>query len=133
MKTAKKYSKKRETILQIIRNTDTHPSAEWIYNQVKTIHPDLSLGTVYRNLTLFEENGDITTVGNVNGQKRYDATTKPHTHFICECCGCVRDIKVEQASKDLYYQINEDYGFETAHHSLTFFGKCEECKNLQII
>lgn len=128
MNTVHKHSKKRDTILQVIRCTDCHPSAEWIYNQVKPVHPDISLGTVYRNLSLFEQNGDIIAVATVDGQKRYDATTKPHTHFICECCGSVIDIETRQSDKALYDKIDDDYGFSVNYHNLTFYGKCNNCK-----
>ena len=128
MNTVHKHSKKRDTILQVIRSTDCHPSAEWIYNQVKPVYPDISLGTVYRNLSLFEQNGDIIAVATVAGQKRYDATTKPHTHFICECCGSVIDIETRQSDKALYDKIDSDYGFSVNYHNLTFYGKCKNCK-----
>ena len=128
MNTVYKHSKKRDTILQVIRSTDCHPSAEWIYNQVKPVHPDISLGTVYRNLSLFEQNGDIIAVATVDGQKRYDATTQPHTHFICECCGSVIDIETRQSDKALYDKIDSDYGFSVNYHNLTFYGKCKNCK-----
>ena len=128
MNTVHKRSKKRDTILQGIRCTDCHPSAEWIFKQVKPVYPDISLGTVYRNLSLFEQNGDIIAVATVDGQKRYDATTKPHTHFICECCGSVIDIETRQSDKALYDKIDSDYGFSVNYHNLTFYGKCKNCK-----
>ena len=128
MNTVHKHSKKRDAILQVIRSTDCHPSAEWIYNQVKPIHPDISLGTVYRNLALFEQSGEVVAVATVDGQKRYDATTKPHTHFICECCGSVIDIETRQSDKALYDKIDSDYGFSVNYHNLTFYGKCKNCK-----
>ena len=128
MNTAHKHSKKRDTIMQTIRSTNCHPSAEWIYNQVKPIYPDISLGTVYRNLALFEQSGEVVAVATVDGQKRYDATTKPHTHFICECCGSVIDIETRQSDKALYDKIDSDYGFSVNYHNLTFYGKCKNCK-----
>lgn len=127
MNTVRKHSKKRDTILEVIRSTDCHPSAEWIYAQVKPVHPDLSLGTVYRNLSLFEQNGDIITVATVDGQKRYDATTKPHTHFICESCGCVIDIHTSPSDDDLFKNICPDSIGSISYHNLTFYGKCKNC------
>ena len=129
MTTVQKHSKKRDAILNVIRSTDCHPSAEWIYNQVKPVHPDISLGTVYRNLSLFEQNGDIITVATVDGQKRYDATTKPHTHFICECCGEVIDIETSDTDRDLYEKISSEHGFTVRSHNLTFYGLCVKCRN----
>ena len=77
MAKAIRYSKKREALLQIIQDTECHPSAEWLYQTLKPQHPDLSLGTVYRNLQFFREQGIIKSVGVVNGQERFDAETAP--------------------------------------------------------
>ena len=87
-----RYSKKREAILAAIQGTSCHPSAEWIYQQLKPSHPDLSLGTVYRNLIFFQERGDIRSVGVIQGQERFDAVVTPHSHFVCEYCGAVIDL-----------------------------------------
>ena len=92
MERATRYSKKREAILTAIRSSDAHPSAEWIYHTLKSTHPDLSLGTVYRNLLFFQQNGTIQSVGVVNGQERFDAVTAPHSHFVCTSCGAVIDL-----------------------------------------
>ena len=129
MKTVQKHSKKRDAILQVIRSTDSHPSAEWIYSQVKPIYPDISLGTVYRNLALFEETGEVIAVATVDGQKRYDATADPHTHFICECCNSVIDVETPQPFAEMYKALRQVHGLEANHHSLTFYGKCDKCQN----
>ena len=129
MKTVQKHSKKRDAILEVIRSTDCHPSAEWIYSQVKPIYPDISLGTVYRNLALFEETGEVIAVATVDGQKRYDATADPHTHFICECCNSVLDVETPQPFREMYNSLSKEYGLKANHHSLTFYGKCDKCQN----
>jgi len=129
MNTAHKHSKKRDAILQAIRSTDCHPSAEWIYNKVKPIHPDISLGTVYRNLALFEQTGEVIAVATVDGQKRYDATADPHTHFICECCNSVIDVETPQPFSEMYKALSKEHGLKADHHSLTFYGKCDKCLN----
>lgn len=86
------FSKKREAIFRSICSTDTHPTAEWVYNQLKPEFPDLSLGTVYRNISMFKERGMVISVGTVNGQERFDGNVKPHPHFICTKCGAVIDV-----------------------------------------
>ena len=68
MERAVRYSKKREAILAALQGTNCHPSAEWLYRQLKPRHPDLSLGTVYRNLAFFQERGMVQSVGVVQGQ-----------------------------------------------------------------
>ncbi|NLG92671.1 MAG: transcriptional repressor, partial [Clostridiales bacterium] len=67
MERKQNYSRKREAILKAIRSTTTHPTAEWVYQKVKPEYPDLSLGTVYRNIAQFKKDGPIICVGIVNG------------------------------------------------------------------
>ena len=91
MATAKKFSRKREAILTCLHGTTCHPTAEWVYQQLKPQFPDLSLGTVYRNLAAFKAEGVIDSVGVVNGLERYDGNTIPHAHIVCESCGALLD------------------------------------------
>lgn len=87
-----KHSRKRDAILACLQSTKSHPSAEWVYAQLKPTIPDLSLGTVYRNLAEFRRAGQIISVANVDGTERFDADVTPHTHFICRTCGAVIDL-----------------------------------------
>lgn len=120
-------SKKREAILEKLRSTDSHPSAEWIYHELKSEYPNLSLGTVYRNISLFREQGQIISVGTIRGQERFDACTEPHAHFICSQCGVVLDVDAEIDENSLYRQITENYGFAVEFHDLAFRGLCKNC------
>lgn len=122
-----RHSKKREAILNAIRRTNCHPSAEWVYQTLKPTHPDLSLGTVYRNLMFFRERGEIQSVGVVNGQERFDAFTKPHSHFVCNCCGSVSDLHKITLDANLEKDVSEQYGFAVERHELTFYGLCQTC------
>ena len=81
-----KKSRKRDAILACVCSTDTHPTAEWVYTQLKPDIPDLSLGTVYRNLAMFRREGIIGSAGVVNGLERYDRNPLPHAHFVCTQC-----------------------------------------------
>ena len=92
MEQRSKHFKKREAILNCLRSTTCHPSAEWVHAQLKAEYPEISLGTVYRNLALFKEQGLIISVGTVNGVERFDANTEPHVHFICDTCDAVIDL-----------------------------------------
>ena len=78
MEVQRKKSKKRQAILESLRSVTDHPTAEMIYNRLKPEYPDLSLGTVYRNLAMFLEEGQVISVGTVDGQERYDARTDFH-------------------------------------------------------
>lgn len=124
-------SKKRAAILDAIRNTDCHPSAEWIYQTLKPDHPDLSLGTVYRNLTFFQDQGVIKSVGVVNGQERFDANTQSHCHFVCNECSAVIDLPEIKPDLELDTTVSQQYGYSVARHELIFYGTCENCTKNQ--
>lgn len=127
MERTTRYSKKRAAILAAIRGTDCHPSAEWVYQALKPSHPDLSLGTVYRNLVFFQERGDIRSVGVVKGQERFDGITTPHSHFICRHCGAVMDLSQTELASRIDRDVSEQYGLMVEHHELTFHGLCPTC------
>jgi Fur family peroxide stress response transcriptional regulator len=88
----RKHSAKRDAILAVIQSTVSHPSAQWVYTKLKGIIPNLSLGTVYRNISLFREEGTVISVGVVNGEERFDGQTAPHPHFVCSFCGKIVDL-----------------------------------------
>lgn len=127
MERAIRYSKKRADMLSLIQSTDCHPSAEWVYHQLKPTHPDLSLGTVYRNLIFFQDHGLIQSVGVVQGQERFDGVTTPHSHFVCECCGSVIDLPRVSLDSDLDQSVSRQYGLAVSRHELTFHGLCSAC------
>ena len=124
-----RHSKKRDAILNAIRGTSCHPSAVWVYQQLKPRHPNLSLGTVYRNLAFFQERGLIRSVGVVRGQERFDAIVSPHSHFICNRCGCVLDLPDVRPEAGLEQAVSAQYGFTAEGCELTFHGLCPSCLN----
>ena len=127
MTSTRKHSRKRDAILRCLRETDTHPTAEWVYNQLKPDFPELSLGTVYRNLNLFRDEGMIVSVGVVNGLERFDATTTPHIHFICTKCGAVKDAGDVKVPAELAAQVQQSTGGAIEGYALTFTGLCAHC------
>ena len=127
MERAIRHSKKREAILAALRGTTRHPSAEWLYRQLKPQHPDLSLGTVYRNLAFFQERGLVQSVGVVQGQERFDAIVAPHTHFVCVCCGTVLDLPDIRPDSALEQSVSAQYGFAVQRCELTYYGLCPSC------
>ena len=123
----KKHSKKRDAILETIRQTNVHPSAEWVYSQLKPKIPDLSLATVYRNMAAFLEDGTIATLGKVAGQERYDGNTEPHVHFICDRCGSVLDLDLPM-NLETAAAVDREYGVRVSRQELMFRGLCSGCK-----
>ena len=127
MEKTSKHFKKRDAILTCLRSTPEHPSADWIYAKLKPEYPDISLGTVYRNLTLFKQQGIISSLGTVSGVERFDANTEPHVHFICTNCDAVIDLPQMAVPKALCRQAANDAGGEVAACQLTFTGVCNSC------
>ena len=127
MERVRKHSRKRDAILDCIRHTTCHPSAEWVYQHLKPEFPDLSLGTVYRNIAMFKEEGTIQSIGVVNGLERYDCITTPHTHFVCTSCFTVLDLEgVELSPAELDAAASSIGGTVSGYH-LQFTGVCPEC------
>ena len=121
------YSKKRQAIYELLLSTDSHPSAEWIYNSLKPSYPDLSLGTVYRNLKLLEGNGSVKSVAVVEGCERYDARMAPHSHFVCKGCGKVLDVFFTESVNDITEKTYIEGARSVDSYSLIFYGKCSGC------
>lgn len=125
----KKHFRKRDAILSYLRSTDVHPSADMVFAQLKPEIPDLSLGTVYRNLSMFRQQGVIVSVGTVNGIERFDGNTQPHVHFICTGCDAVIDMHRLQIPMELTQSAQSILGGEVENYSLTFTGRCAQCAN----
>lgn len=131
MEQPQKHFKKREAILNCLRSTDVHPSADWVYTKVKPEYPDISLATVYRNLSMFKQQGIIASLGTVNGIERFDGNTDPHVHFICTGCDRVLDLSVMEVPASLSSTAAECSGGTVNSCQLTFHGRCAACQNLK--
>ena len=120
-----RHSDTRDRILEYLRSTKAHPSAETIYNALKPTMPTLSLKTVYTNLNFFEEYGQAIRVANVNGVERYDANCEDHVHFVCDECGAVIDIMdadIKKAKKACQVGQAKIKSIQIVLH-----GTCENC------
>jgi Fur family peroxide stress response transcriptional regulator len=104
-----------------------HPTAEELYLSLRAKYPEMSRATVYRNLKILEEAGGIIRViGSVAGGERFDATVKPHYHFICLKCGAARDLEIPYREGENAL-IEEKHGVKIEGHRTTFFGYCKDC------
>lgn len=119
-------SKKRDAMLELMRSTKSHPSADWVYQHMREQFPDVSLGTVYRNLNQLREEQLVKSVGVVNGQERFDACTTPHAHFVCNHCGAVIDLP-NCISEEVIAPLGEEYGFVEQSYEFHIYGICKEC------
>lgn len=120
-------SKQRDVILEVLKRTRSHPTADWIYQEVRKSLPKISLGTVYRNLKLLKERGEILELHYGDGQSRFDGTPENHYHFNCQVCGRVYDVE-EPLKKDMEKDLAKKLGFIVTHHRVEFYGFCTECR-----
>jgi Fur family peroxide stress response transcriptional regulator len=121
------YSRKREAILDKIRSTTCHPTADWVFQELKAEYPDLSLGTVYRNLVLFKQEGSIISVSVVDGQERFDGCVSPHGHFICRQCDAVIDIDVALTQTEFMASLEQAQSHQVDRVDYTAYGVCNSC------
>jgi Fur family peroxide stress response transcriptional regulator len=123
----RRETKQREAILRVLRNTRAHPTADWIYEEVKKEIPNISKGTVYRNLQVLQEDGAVSEL-NLNGTlSRFEAKQESHYHFRCEQCGKVFDLD-EPVNNELDERVAKRTGFKVSHHQLEFRGLCIDCQ-----
>lgn len=121
-----KYSRQRNAVLHYLRSVSSHPTAESVYQAIREEFPKISLGTVYRNLNLLAEQGEILRLNCGDGVDRYDAALEPHDHFICRNCGQVFDlplVPMEAADQ----QAEKLCAGRIEGHELYFYGKCNSC------
>jgi Fur family peroxide stress response transcriptional regulator len=123
----RKHSRKRDDILELIRSTGSHHGAQLVYDQLKPSIPDLSLGTVYRNIAVFREEGLVASVGVVSGEERFDGDTSPHPHAVCKRCG-----KVEDLSGEIQSELNRNFSVDIPNFTIdkrntVFYGICRDC------
>ncbi|ERT69433.1 hypothetical protein HMPREF0202_00662 [Cetobacterium somerae ATCC BAA-474] len=123
-----KFSKQRELILNYILNSHEHLTADTIYADLKKDNPELSLGTVYRNLTKLTEIGAIKKVSLPNQVDKFDKNLDPHAHFICDECGSITDINIPGIDEFLD-KVSKDDGISIRKYDLTLNGTCKKCKN----
>ncbi len=123
-----RHSKQRDALIDILCATDSHPTADKLYMELREDFPNISLATVYRNLKQLVEAGKILELSTGSGKEHYDGATHCHYHFVCKDCGEVSDLNVEPF-KNLEQQLSKDTGNDIDGYSLMFYGTCRNCKN----
>ena len=119
------FSRQRECILDYLKNTTAHPTAEEIYQDLKSELPNLSLATVYRNCNKLAEVGMINRL-DAGGKTHFDANVSDHQHFVCTVCQRVYDMFFSLPQEVV--DANLPKGFKHENHRLYFFGVCKNCK-----
>ncbi len=121
-------SRQRARLLALLQNTKSHPTADWLYSQLKPEFPSLSLGTVYRNLAILVEQSLVKKIHSGSTFDRFEARTEPHYHLICIRCHTISDFYMPE-----YQEINERAShmtnFHIQGHKIEFYGLCSACQN----
>lgn len=123
-----KYSRQREAIKEYLTSTTEHPTADTVYLHVKEEFPNISLGTVYRNLNLLADIGEAIKITTPEGGDRFDGNTDPHYHVVCTACGKVDDLHLDQEQIEAVNKLgNSHYSGSIKTHTTLFYGNCSEC------
>lgn len=128
MEQQRRTSKKREAIYAALCAAKDHPTAEMLLNRLKPFYPELSLGTVYRNLTLFKEDGMAIVPCTVDGVERFDGCVIPHPHFVCTSCRTVIDFESAEGFDTAVEALCASNSCTLSSYALTLYGICSCCR-----
>lgn len=125
-----KNSRQRNSIKTFLMHRTDHPTANVIYQELRKEYPNISLGTVYRNLNLMCSLGEIQKINCGEEADRFDGISTPHYHHICTKCGAVHDIPMQVISSinGLAQNFTEH---SISEHQTYFYGICKECKDIK--
>ena len=119
-----RYSRQREALIGLLRSTKSHPDAEWLYTNLRKEYPNISLGTVYRNLRQLSDMGEIIELSD-GATSHFDGDISPHYHMKCTCCKGIYDIPENNVS----VTVKTEDGFLIDGISLMLSGVCRICQN----
>ncbi len=125
---AVKYSRQRQLIYHFLTSRKDHPTADAIYQNVRQKHPNISLGTVYRNLTLLTERGEIQRLQVGDGMDHFDADTSCHCHFFCSKCNSLTDLQMD-CMDDILEHARQNFDGRIDKQTTCFYGVCDSCLN----
>jgi Fe2+ or Zn2+ uptake regulation protein len=112
-------------VYDTIKHTTSHPTADWIFDRVRGDVPKISLGTVYRNLSVLKDEGVVREIYGADRRAHYDADLSPHAHFICSDCGQIWDVfGVPEVD---WQTLKELVGCDVTEQNLDFHGRCAAC------
>ena len=123
-----KRSRQRDAIRSFLMSRKDHPTAEVVYDNVSKEFPNISLGTVYRNLAQLAENGDILKISTSANKEHFDGFVHRHFHFVCNKCDKIYDVDLDGMDK-IKNQAAEKLNADIEDYSLIFYGICENCSS----
>lgn len=127
------YSKQRSLVMNIVKNTRSHPTAEWVYQEAKKVMPGIGIATVYRNLNALVEMGECRRLASGDGQDRFDGTVEEHFHLKCCCCGGLTDlvpaeneklIQLQEMARETFCEMEQDVKLS----AVLLSGICKDCR-----
>ena len=124
---ALKHSKQRDMIKTFLMSRKDHPTADVVYMNVRQENPNISLGTVYRNLTLLADIGEIARLRVGDGVDHFDADTSPHYHFVCRECDSVSDLEMDSID-EITQKAAANFDGLIEGHFTYFYGICPHCR-----
>jgi Fur family peroxide stress response transcriptional regulator len=123
---SRRYTRQLAVVWDAVKNETSHPTADQIYDKVRVELPNISLGTVYRNLQKLVSDGKLQVVS-IDRIQHFDPLLERHQHFICERCDRVYDIFLEQKDEPSAF-VFPDRGFTVTSHQVSLYGTCKECQ-----
>lgn len=121
-----KHSRQRDAIRQNLMGRCDHPTAEMVYMDIKEDFPNISLGTVYRNLSLLSDLGEIQKISTGLGPDRFDGNVNSHCHFQCKKCYNVLDLPFEYPM-DINAHAGKNFSGVIEGSIIQFYGLCSDC------
>ena len=126
MEKLRRFSRQRQMVLDVVKNRTKHPTADKVYEILKKDHPEISLGTGYRNLNLLSEMGEFSRVETSSVKDHFDGNQHPHAHFVCRKCGGVFDLNLD-ISQLLQSAKGVEGSFQVEDCKVLVQGVCEDC------
>ncbi len=126
-RTRTRETRQRRVVYETVKGTLNHPTADWVFEKVRATLPNISLGTVYRNLSVLKDEGLVREIYGIDRRAHYDGNTSPHAHFICTDCGAISD--VHSTLDHDWRSLKELVGCEVAEQRIEFLGICAACRH----
>lgn len=128
---AKRNTIQRQLVIAAVRFLANHPTAEEVYDRITMEYPDISKGTVYRNLNSLVESGLLSKVSVPSGADRFDHILARHYHIKCTACGKFSNVENFDYIPDMDAKVAAVTGYKMNHHDIVFSGICPECQKLE--
>ena len=123
----RRNSKQRNKMRELLCGRTDHPDAQTVYEEIRTFFPNISLGTVYRNLMLLADDSELQCINVGDGKVHFDPNVKPHAHFYCNRCHRVYDFNTAEEMNAVLLKQQLSFGGKIDECSISFKGTCVSC------